>query len=81
VAGNICETGDILTKARKLPPLNEGDLLCVLDAGAYGFAMASNYNGRLRPAEVLIGEDGRDTLIRRRDTLGDLTKNCVRRVN
>jgi diaminopimelate decarboxylase len=81
VAGNICETGDILTKARELPPLNEGDLLCVLDAGAYGFAMASNYNGRLRPAEVLIGEDGRDTLIRRRDTLGDLTKNCVRRVN
>jgi diaminopimelate decarboxylase len=77
VVGNICETGDILAAARELPALCEGDILCVLDAGAYGFAMTSNYNCRLRPAEVLIREDGRDVLIRRRDSLEDLTKNCM----
>jgi len=77
VVGNICETGDVLTTARDLPPLHQGDLLCVLDSGAYGFAMASNYNGRLRPAEVLVRDDGKDVLIRRRDTLESLTANCL----
>ncbi len=72
IVGNICETGDVLAKGRLLPPLAEGDVVGVLDAGAYGMAMSSNYNCRLRPAEVLIGEDGRDRLIRRRDTLEDL---------
>ena len=77
VVGNICETGDILAAGQALPALSEGDLLCVLDAGAYGFAMASNYNGRLHPAEVLIREDGQDVLIRRREALADLTRNCL----
>ncbi len=77
VVGNICESGDILAKDRPLPLLREGDILGVLDAGAYGFAMASNYNQRLRPAEVLIGEDGRPRLIRRRDTLEDVTAPYV----
>jgi diaminopimelate decarboxylase len=77
VVGNICETGDILAAEQELPALCEGDILCVLDAGAYGFAMASNYNGRLRPAEVLIHRDGKDVLIRRRDALEDLTRNCL----
>ena len=54
IVGNICETGDILARDRYMPPLQEGDVLGVLDAGAYGYVMSSNYNQRLRPAEVLI---------------------------
>ncbi len=77
VVGNICETGDILAKDRQLPPLKEGDLIGVLDAGAYGYSMSSNYNCRLRPAEVLIRENGDPVLIRRRDTLEDLTRNYL----
>jgi len=72
VVGNICESGDILAKERELPAISEGDIVCVLDAGAYGYSMCSNYNSRLRPAEVLIGLDGEPRLIRRRDTLEDL---------
>ncbi|MEI8198437.1 MAG: diaminopimelate decarboxylase [Eubacteriales bacterium] len=75
VVGNICESGDILAKERELPVVMEGDVLCVLDAGAYGYSMSSNYNNRLRPAEVLIGLDGEPKLIRRRDTLEDLLTN------
>ena len=55
--------------------MQEDDLVLVHDAGAYGFSMASNYNNRLRPAEVLISEDGSVRLIRRRDTLEDLIRN------
>ena len=73
VVGNICESGDILARDRDLPELREGDVLAMLDAGAYGFAMASTYNQRLRPAEVLICADGSARLIRRRETLEDLT--------
>ncbi len=75
VVGNICETGDIIAKDRMLPPLMEGDILGVLDAGAYGMVMASNYNCRLRPAEVLITAGGDDVLIRTRDTLEDLASH------
>jgi diaminopimelate decarboxylase len=77
VAGNICESGDIIAKDRKLPEICEGDLLGVMDAGAYGYSMSSNYNNRLRPAEVLIREDGHPVLIRRRDTLEDLLRNFI----
>ncbi len=77
VVGNICETGDILAKERMLPSLAEGDILAVIDAGAYGYSMCSNYNGRLRPAEVLIGLDGNARLIRRRDSFEDLMRNFV----
>ncbi|HEY9062007.1 MAG TPA: diaminopimelate decarboxylase [Pseudobacteroides sp.] len=73
VVGNICETGDVLAKDRLLPDdIQEGDIVAVLDAGAYGYSMCSNYNLRLRPSEVLICEDGSDRLIRKRDTLEDL---------
>ncbi|MBQ0011586.1 MAG: diaminopimelate decarboxylase [Clostridiales bacterium] len=74
VVGNICETGDIVAKDRELPITQEGDVAVVLDAGAYGFSMSSNYNNRLRPAEVLIDHDGNDRLIRRRDTFEDLVR-------
>jgi diaminopimelate decarboxylase len=75
VVGNICETGDILARERELPFLEAGDLLGIMDAGAYGMSMASNYNSRLRPAEVLIQTDGNPRLIRRRETLADLIRN------
>lgn len=72
VVGNICETGDIIAADRELPTTGEGDLIGVMDAGAYGYVMSSNYNNRLRPAEVLIREDGSPVLIRRREKLEDL---------
>ena len=68
VVGPVCETGDFLARDRNLPELKEGDLLAVLDAGAYGMALASNYNSRPRPAEVLV--DGANAkVIRKRETL------------
>ncbi len=74
VVGNICETGDVLAKDRLLPELREGDTIGVLDAGAYGITMSSNYNQRLRPAEVLITQTGEAQLIRQRDTLEDILR-------
>lgn len=73
IVGNICESGDILAKNRLLNQARTGDLAGVLDAGAYGFSMASNYNDRLLPAEVLLTEDGKIRQIRRRQNLNDLT--------
>lgn len=72
IVGNICESGDVLAKDRNLPEMIEGDTVGILDAGAYGFVMSSNYNQRPRPAEALVREDGSVRLIRRRDTLEDL---------
>ena len=70
IVGPICETGDYLATARPLS-LQEGDLLAVRDAGAYGFVMSSNYNSRLRPAEV-IADGGSWTVARRRESMSDL---------
>lgn len=70
IVGPVCETGDFLGKGRHLP-LAQGDLVAVLGAGAYGFSMASNYNTRGRPAEVLI-EHGAARLIRPRETVESL---------
>ena len=75
VVGNICET-DTLGADRKLNEVREGDLLVIKNAGAYGYSMASNYNSRLRPAEVLI-TNGEAKLIRRRDTLEDLLRGQI----
>lgn len=72
IVGNICESGDIIAKNRVLPVLEEGDIIAMLDAGAYGFSMSSNYTQRLRPAEVLIQKDGTAKCIRRRDTFEDI---------
>jgi len=77
IVGNICESGDILANDRALPQIKEGDIIGVMDAGAYGYSMASNYNLRLRPAEVLIGLDGKARLIRTRDTMDDLLKGFI----
>jgi diaminopimelate decarboxylase len=75
IVGNICESGDVIAKDRMLPSLSVGDIVGVMDAGAYGYSMASNYNNRLRPAEVLICADGMPRLIRRRETLEDLLRD------
>ncbi len=74
VTGNICESGDLLAKDRMLPAIKEGDLACLLDAGAYGWSMCSTYNSRPRPAEVMICADGSVKLIRRRETYEDLMR-------
>jgi diaminopimelate decarboxylase len=71
VVGPICESGDALAKDRRLPKIREGDLLAVLNAGAYGFAMSSQYNARPRAAEVLV-EKGKFTVVREREQLDDL---------
>ena len=73
VVGPICETGDFFARNRELPVTQEGDLLALLDTGAYGMVLASNYNTRPRPAEVLV--DGKSVkAIRRRETVADLVR-------
>jgi len=71
VAGNVCESGDILARDRDLPKIEEGDILAFLDAGAYSMIMASQYNSRPLPAEVLV-KGSRYDLIRERGTFADL---------
>jgi diaminopimelate decarboxylase len=75
VVGNICET-DTLGADRKLTEIREGDILAIKNAGAYGYSMASQYNSRFRPAEVLI-LDGKAKLIRKRDTWEDLLRGQI----
>jgi diaminopimelate decarboxylase len=71
VVGPVCETGDFFARDRKLAHVKPEDLVALLDAGAYGMAQSSNYNTRMRPAEVLI-EGAKARLIRRRETINDL---------
>lgn len=75
IVGNICET-DTFGWDRRLPEVKEGDILAFRNAGAYGFEMASNYNSRFRPAEVMVYE-GKDYLIRERETLEDLVSKQI----
>jgi len=74
IAGPICESGDILGRDRKLSKLKEGDYLAILDTGAYGYVMSSNYNSRPRPAEILIS-NGNIFKIRDAEDYDDLLKN------
>ena len=71
VVGPVCESGDFFARDRTLPTVRPGDLLAVLDAGAYGMSQASNYNSRPRAAEVLV-EGAEASVIRRRETMRDL---------
>lgn len=75
VVGNICET-DTFAVDRRIAEVVEGDILCFYNAGAYGFMMASNFNSRCRPAEVLI-KDGEARLIRKRETFEDLVQHQI----
>ena len=74
VVGPVCESGDILATDRQLPAVRKGDIVALLDAGAYGFCMSSQYLGRPRAAEVLV-HGGQAELIRRRETYDDLLQN------
>ena len=71
IVGPVCESGDFVAKDRALPAVHAGELLAITHAGAYSFAMSSNYNGRLRPAEVMIAGDSY-RIIRKRQSLTDL---------
>jgi diaminopimelate decarboxylase len=73
VVGPICESADVLARERRLPALAPGDRLALLEAGAYGFSMASQYNSQPRPAEVMVDGD-QARLVRRRETYQDLTE-------
>jgi diaminopimelate decarboxylase len=74
IVGPICESGDFFAKDRKLPLLKRGDLVCVFSAGAYGYAMASNYNSHPRPCEILVaGKDAK--VVTARETMDDLLRN------
>ncbi|WP_119065582.1 diaminopimelate decarboxylase [Rubrobacter indicoceani] len=76
LVGPVCESGDFIAKGRDLPDSAESDLLAVLDAGAYGFSMASNYNSRPRPAEVMV-RNGNWAVVREREHYSDLVKGEV----
>lgn len=71
IVGQVCENSDILARDRELPVTEEGDLIAILNTGAYGYSMSSNYNTRPRAAEVLVNE-GEDFLIRERETIADI---------
>lgn len=74
VVGNICETGDFFAKERMVQHAREGDVIAIMDAGAYGFSMSSNYNSFPRPAEVLVN-NGKARIIREREKLEDLLRS------
>ena len=74
VVGPICESGDFLAKERLIAKVKEGDYLALMSAGAYGFSMSSNYNSRLRAAEVIVDKD-KVAVIRKRETYRDLIRN------
>lgn len=76
MVGPICESGDFLATGRDLPAVKQDDLLAVKSAGAYGFSMASTYNSRPRPAEIMV-EGSSVTVIRQRETLEDLVKGEI----
>jgi len=71
VVGPVCESGDVFCHDRALSPVDRGDRLAILSAGAYGFSMASNYNTRPRPAEILV-QGNRARVIRTREKVADL---------
>ena len=76
IVGPICESGDFFAKGRQMPGLTAGEYLAIFCTGAYGFSMASNYNSRRRPAEVLV--KGKNIkVIRKRETFRDLVRNEV----
>lgn len=76
IAGRFCESGDILIKDIELPELNEGDILCVYNTGAYNYSMASNYNRVQKPAMVLVNDSNSDIIVKR-ETLDDLIAHDI----
>ena len=76
IGGRFCESGDILINEIELPLLEEGDILCVYNTGAYNYSMSSNYNRVPKPAMVLVN-DGRAEIIVKRETLDDIVRNDI----
>ena len=76
IVGQICENTDVLAKDREMPVIDKGDLIAILNAGAYGFSMSSNYNTRPRAAEVLVNR-GKDFLIREREDITDIVERQI----
>jgi diaminopimelate decarboxylase len=72
VVGSLCENNDKFAVQRPLPKIEDGDILYIHDTGAHGHSMGFNYNGKVRPKELLLREDGSVALIRREETLDDL---------
>jgi len=81
VVGSLCENNDKFAVQRKLPPISEGDLLAIHDTGAHGYAMGFQYNGRLRPKELLLRSDGSVELIRRAETSEDYFRTLEFKTN
>ena len=79
LVGPVCESGDFFARDRAMPEVKAGDLVAILDAGAYGMSLSSNYNSRPRPAEVMVKGKGA-RLIRRRETVRDLFRQEARLV-
>jgi diaminopimelate decarboxylase len=77
LVGPVCESGDFFARDRTMPEVKEGDLVAILDAGAYGMSLSSNYNSRPRPAEVMVKGKGA-RLIRRRETIRDQIRQEAR---
>lgn len=71
VVGSLCENNDKFAIQRRLPDIDAEDILCIHDTGAHGLSMGFNYNGRLRPKELLLGSDGTVELIRREEHIED----------
>ena len=76
IAGKFCESGDILAKDIELPVIEEGDVICFYNTGAYGYSMASNYNRVLKPAAVLVN-NGKSDIIINRQTYEQLCESDV----
>ena len=76
IAGNVCESGDLFGRDRPLPEVEEGDILAIMNAGAYAFSMASQYNSRPRPREILV-KNGDSEIIREKETYEDLFRNQI----
>jgi diaminopimelate decarboxylase len=77
VVGSLCENNDKFAQQRPLPPVEDGDYLMIHDTGAHGLAMGFQYNGRLRPKELLLRRDGSVELIRRAETIEDYLRTQV----
>jgi diaminopimelate decarboxylase len=77
IAGNVCESGDLFARDRPMPDVEEGDILAIMNSGAYGFTMSSNYNSRPLPSEILV-TDGKCSLVRKEQSYEDLyAKQCI----
>ena len=77
ICGNICESGDLFARDREITKVKEGDILAIADTGAYGISMASNYNFRPLPAEIMV-KDRKTKIIRKRQTIDDLLQLFIK---